>query len=144
MSRRGYISFFLMLTLLVISLLIIYYLVRANFFTNSNLFWIGGIAGVSICTFLISTITLLFLSITKAVSTKKFKLTVSMLILSALSFAVIYFSGGYSMDSDVWWYGAIAGFLSCLSLALLILAFYIGYRLLRGRPFPTFGIPTPI
>lgn len=114
-----------MLTLLAIILLIIYYLVRANFYTNSNLFWIGGIAGVSVCAFLISTTLLLFLSITKAVSTKKFKLTVSMLILSALVFAIIYFTGWHSMDSDIWWYGAIAGFLSCLSLALLILAFYM-------------------
>jgi hypothetical protein len=131
MNRRGYISFFLMLSLIVISLLIIYYLVRANFFTNSNLFWIGGTAGVSVCAFLISTTLLLFISIKKAVSTKKFKLTVSMLILSALVFAIIYFTARYSMDSDIWWYGAIAGFLSCLSLALLILAFYMATKFLK-------------
>lgn len=130
MSRRGYISFFLILTLLVISLLIIYYLIRADFYTNSDFFWIGIAAGVSVCTFLISTIMLLFLSITKAVSTKKFKLTFILLILSALIFAVIYFTGWYSRDSDIWWYGSIAGFLSCLSLALLTIAFYLGYRLL--------------
>ena len=120
-----------MLTLLVMGLLIIYYLVNANIYTNSRMFWIGGTAGVSVCAFLISTTLLLFMSITKAVSTKKFKLTVSMLILSAFVFAIIYFTGWYSMDSDIWWYGAIAGFLSCLSLALLILAFYMATKLLK-------------
>jgi hypothetical protein len=130
MDRRGYIFFSLMLFFLAMSMTIIYYLVTANFFTRSNLFWIGGLAGVSVCAFLISTTLLLYLFITRAVSTKKFKLAVLLLILSALSFAIIYFTGWYSRGSDVWWYGAIAGFLSCLSFAFLVLAFHTGYKLL--------------
>jgi hypothetical protein len=130
MSRQPKLVFFsIMLVFLALCLAVIYYLTTRNFSSNSNLFWIGGLAGTSICVFLISTTLLLFQSITNA--TKKRKLTVIMLIVSALVFAIIYFAGWYSRDSDIWWYGAIAGFLSCLSLAFLILAFYSGYKLMQ-------------
>jgi hypothetical protein len=134
MGRRGYILFSVMLIFLAFSLAIIYYLLGTNFYTNSSLFWIGGTAGVLVCAFLISTTLLLYLFITKAVSTRKFKLTITTLVLSALIFAIIFkFIGPFSLDSDIWWYGAIAGFLSCLSFVSLVLAFFAGYKLLKYR-----------
>lgn len=130
MVKRSIIFFSLMLVFLALSLAVIYYLVTANFYTNSSLFWIGGVAGFSVSVFLISIVLLLFYFLTKTVPTKKFKLTILVLIISALIFAVIYFSGRYSMDSDIWWYGTIAGFLSGLSFACLASAVYVGYKLL--------------
>jgi hypothetical protein len=124
------------LILLCCSLTIIYYLVKANFYTG-GVFRYGAITGFLGCLFLVS-LTLTFSQMEKRGGlTKKHGLVFSMLILSGSVAATFYF---YKPgDSDIWWYGTIAGFLSCLSLALLILAFYMATKLLnivqaRSRP----------
>ncbi len=135
MDTKRYLLFFLMLIFLASSSAIIYYLIKANFYTNSNLFWIGAIAGFLGCLFLVSVSLLLFFFVARGVTAKKYGLLFSMLILSALGVVVIY-KGPFSLDSDIWWYGAIAGFLSCLSLISFILAIFIGYRLTHKINLP--------
>jgi len=51
----------------------------------------------------------------------------SMLILSGLVTAILIFFK--PADSDVCWYGAIAGFFICLLLAFLVLIIYLLFKL---------------
>ena len=125
---KRYILFFLMLIFLLSSSAITYYLIRANFYTNSNLFWIGAIAGFLSCLFLAS-VDMLISFILRGISTKKNSLIFLMLI-SFFGVTTIYFyKGPFSLDSDVWWYGAIAGFLSCIALVFLSFAIFIAFKL---------------
>jgi len=63
----------------------------------------------------------------KGLSTKKRGLVFSMLILSGAIAAIFY--SQKPGDSDVWWYGAIAGFLACLLLAFLVLIGFLFFKL---------------
>lgn len=120
------------LVLLASAIALIYYLV--NFLAKVNLLWyvgevswLGAIAGFAGCLFLLSLILTISLRATKRMSTKKHGLVFSMLILSGLVAAIFYY---YKPgDSDVWWYGAIAGFLSGLLLAFLALIGYLTPKL---------------
>ena len=132
MGRRDYVLFSLVVIFIAFSLAIIYYLAKSNLFSYATgVFSYGAITGFAGCLFLLSLILIISLRTTKSVITKKIGLVFSMLILSGSVAALLFFFK--PGDSDVWWYGAIVGFLSCLSLVLLILAFYISYRLLRWR-----------
>jgi hypothetical protein len=112
------------------SLAIIYYLVKASFFTNSDIFWIGAIAGFLGCLFLSSGAVILLLYLARGLTTKKNRPLLSILFLLALGVVVIYlYKGPFSLDSDVWWYGAIAGFLSSLALVFLSLSIFIAFKL---------------
>jgi hypothetical protein len=63
-------------------------------------------------------------------ATNRHSLFLLMVIFLVLSLAAVFylvkvrFSG-----SELFWYGAIAGLLSCLALISLILTIYIGYKL---------------
>ncbi len=63
-------------------------------------------------------------------ATNRHSLFVLMLIFLMLSLAVVFYlvKVGFS-GSELFWYGAISGFLSCLALISLILTIYIGYKL---------------
>jgi hypothetical protein len=130
MQKRRYLLSALMIILVASSLAIINYLVRANFYTNSNLLWIGATAGFLGCLFLAFAF-ILCLTIVKGITAKKNRLILLLLTL-ALGFTVFYlFKGPFNLDSDIWWYGAIAGFLSCATSVFLVLASYIAYKLIK-------------
>ena len=115
---------------LVASIIIIYYLVKADLFSHATgVFWYGAMAGFLGCLFLLSLILTIFAATAKGMLTKKRVLVLVTLFLSALATAVLYFFK--PGDSDVWWYGAIAGFFSCVVLALLTAAAYIAFKLMR-------------
>lgn len=118
------------LTLTVSSVAIIYYLATAKFYVT-GVFWDGALTGVSGCVFL-SLLCLLVLRVTwKDLFGKRYRLIILILVGSGLVTAVLLlFKPG---DSDVWWYGAIAGFLSYLSLILLVAAASIVYRLIKVK-----------
>jgi len=130
MAMKNYRVLVAILVLVVSAIAIIYYLAKSNLFSYATgVFWYGAITGFAGCLFLLSLILIISLRTTKSMITKKIGLVFPMLILSGSVAALLFFFK--PGDSDVWWYGAIVGFLSCLSLALLILVFYIGYRLLK-------------
>jgi hypothetical protein len=113
---------------LVASITVIYYLAKANFHAT-GVFWNGALAGFGGSLFLSSLILTIILIATKSTLTKKRSLVFLMLILSALVTAILwFFKPG---DSDVWWYGAIAGFFSCLVVVLLTVTAYIAYKLMQ-------------
>jgi hypothetical protein len=115
---------------LVATVTIIYYLDKVNlFFYATGVFWDGAIAGFAGCLFLLSLILTISLRTAKSMLTKKRGLVFSMLILSGAVTAILYFFK--PGDSDVWWYGAIAGFFSCAVLALLTATAYIAYKLMQ-------------
>ena len=115
---------------LVASVTIVYYLAKANlFFYATGVFWDGAIAGFAGCLFLLSLILTISLRTSKSMLTKNRGLVYSMLALSGLVTAILwFFKPG---DSDVWWYGAIAGFFSTAVLALLTATAYIAYKLIH-------------
>ncbi len=114
--------------LLVLSVAILYYFATSNY-SATGVFWSGSAAGFFTCLFL-SSLTLTFLLIkTKNASNKKRHLSFSLIVLLGSVTAVfIYFKPG---DSDLWWYGAIAGFLCCLLLVFLVLIGYLALKILK-------------
>ena len=128
MTPKKILLFLAVVIFLVVSITIIYYLFKANFHAT-GVFWYGAIAGFAGCLVLLSLILTISLRTTKRMSTKKHGLVFSMLIFSGLVTAILwFFKPG---DSDVWWYGAIAGFFSCLVVVLLTVAAYMAYKLLH-------------
>lgn len=120
------------LVFLAVTIATIAYLAQANFFTNSDLFWIGATAGFLSCLFLASAISTGILAIARGLSAKRLRLAVSTMISSALITIIIYFiRGPFRLDSDVWWYGAIAGFLGCSAIIFLALTIYTVYKLVH-------------
>jgi hypothetical protein len=114
------------LVLLVSAIAIIYFLAKANFHAT-GVFWYGATAGFGGCLFLSTLILTILIVATKRTLTKKHSLWFFMLILSALVTATLwFFKPG---DSDVWWYGAIAGFFSCLIFVFLVLIIYLDFKL---------------
>jgi len=115
---------------LVASATIICYLAKANlFFHATGVFWDGAIEGFAGFLFLLSLILTISLRTSKSMLTKKRGLVYSMLALSGLVTALLwFFKPG---DSDVWWYGAIAGFFSCAVLGLLTATAFIAYKLMH-------------
>ncbi|MCW4044794.1 MAG: hypothetical protein NWE94_04680 [Candidatus Bathyarchaeota archaeon] len=108
------------LVLLASAIALIYYFAKSNLlFYATGVFWDGAITGFAGCLFLLSLILAIYQRTTKDMSTKKISLVFSMLTLSFLVTAILFlFKPG---DSDVWWYGVIAGFLGCLLLVFLVL-----------------------
>lgn len=117
------------LVFLAAGIAIIAYLVQADFFTSSDLFWIGATAGFAGCLFLVSVFSTAIFAVARGLSAKRRGLFASVMISSALITIVIYFiRGPFRLDSDVWWYGAIAGFLGCLATVFLALTVYTAYK----------------
>ncbi len=129
---RKYTIISAILILLVLAIATIYYLAKASFFSyTTGIFWNGTITGSLGCLFLASFVSTIFLIATKYMQTKKYGLLFLMLILSGLLTAVLFsFKPG---DSDVWWYGAIAGFFSCLFLVFLVMIGYLALKLTRAN-----------
>ncbi len=98
----------------VASVTIVYYLAKASLFLNATgVFWDGAIEGFAGCLFLLSLILTISLRTSKNMLTKRHGLVYSMLALSSLVTAILwFFKPG---DSDVSWYDAIVGFLSAQS-----------------------------
>ena len=134
MAMKNYRVLVAILVLLVSAIAIIYYLAESNLFSYATgVFWYGAITGFAGCLFLLSLILIISLRTTKSMLTKKRGLVFSMLILSgSVSALLIFFKPG---DSDVWWYGAIAGFFNCLLLAFLVLIIYIVFKMKRNREY---------
>ena len=67
-------------------------------------------------------------------STKGYGFLALVLILLALSLAVVFYfvKVGFS-GSDLFWYGAIAGFFGCLFLVFITIAVYIAFKLSYKR-----------
>jgi hypothetical protein len=107
----------------------LFYFLNADFYVNSNLFWVGAVAGFLGPLVLTSLGLLLFSVLAKNGPPKGIVALFSMVVVLALSVVLIYRG---PLDSDVWWYGAIAGFLSSLSLTLFMLAIFVGYRLTKS------------
>ncbi len=108
---------------------IIYYLAKTNPFSYATgVFWHGAIAGFAGCIFLLSLILTIFLVTTKSLLTKKLGLVFFMFVLSGIITATSYLVK--PGDSDVWWYGVIAGFSSSFVSVLLIVTAYIARGLL--------------
>ena len=133
------------LVLLASAIALVYYLV--NFLAEVNLLWyvgevswLGAITGFGACLFLSTLILTIFLAATKRTLTKKHSLWFFMLIFSTLVTATLWlFKTG---DSDIWWYGAIAGFFSCLLLTFIILIIYFASKLRLVR-YSLPSLPTP-
>ena len=122
------------LVFLAASTAIIAYLAQANFFTRSDLFWIGATAGFLGCLFLASAISTGILATTRGLSAKRLRLLASTMISSAAITIIIYFiRGPFRLDSDVWWYGAIAGYLTCTAIVFLALTTYTAYKLMHRK-----------
>jgi len=114
------------LVLLVSAIATIYYLAKSNLLSYATgVFWPGVIAGFVGCLFLASLVLTFSLIAKKGMSGKKHGLVFSMLILSGLVTAISYFFK--PGDSDVWWYGAIAGFLGCLLVVFLAIVGFLVY-----------------
>ena len=128
MALKNYRVLVAILVLFVSAIAIIYYLAKSNLFSwATGVFWYGAMTGFAGCLFLLSLILIISLRTTKSMLTKKRGLVFSMLIPSASVTALLFF---YKPgDSDVWWYGAIAGFFSCLLLAFLVLIIYLVFKL---------------
>lgn len=134
MDMRRSILSLLAVVFLASSLLIMYYLLDSGFYTNSDLFWIGGLSGVFGCIFFVATIGFIFVFARQFATMKNW--LIGLMILSMVVWAVIYFvRGPFSLNSDTWWYGAIAGFFSCLAIILLSLAVLIFCRLYSKSRF---------
>ena len=115
--------------LLASAIAIIYYLAKSNLlFYATGVFWDGAIAGFAGCLFLSSLVLTISLRATRSMLKRGHGLVFSILIiLSGLVTAILwFFKPG---DSDVWWYGAIAGFFSCLLLVFLVTIGYLVYKL---------------
>jgi hypothetical protein len=126
MTLKRILIFVAILIFLACSIAIIRYVAEANFYTG-GVFWHGATAGFMGCLFLGSAILTIFQVAAKGLSTKKRGLVFSMLILSGAIAAIFY--SQKPGDSDVWWYGAIAGFLACLLLAFLVLIGFLFFKL---------------
>ena len=114
------------LVLLASTIAVIHYLAQANFHAT-GVFWYGAIAGFGGCIFLSTLFFTILLVATKRTLTRKHSLWFFTLILSTLVTATLwFFKPG---DSDVWWYGAIAGFFSCLLFVFLVLIIYLAFKL---------------
>lgn len=126
-AKKALLSVFALI-LLVASAAIIYYLVKANFYATGA-FWDGAITGVFGCILLVSLTLTFSLKSAIGISTKRLGLMLVILITSGLATAILlYFKPG---DSDLWWYGAIAGFFSCLSLVLLGVTVALVFKLIH-------------
>ena len=129
---RKYICLGAILVLFTLAIAVIYYL--ANFLAKANLLWyagevswLGAITGFAVCLFLASLFLTISLIAKKGMPRKKHGSVFLLLILSGLAAAILHsFKPG---DSDVWWYGAIAGFFSCLLLIILALIGYLVFKL---------------
>lgn len=128
MAMKNYRVLVAILVLLVTAIAISYYLAKSNLFSYATgVFWYVAITSLAGCIVLSSLILTIFSITTKSVLTKKRSLAFLMLILSGLITASLwFFKPG---DSDVWWYGAIAGLFSCLLLAVLVLIIHIVFKL---------------
>ncbi len=126
MTARRYGILAGIVVLLCFSIAIAYYLARANFYTG-GVFGYGAITGFSGCLFLMSLVLAFSLVSKRDRLTKKHGLAFSMLISSGSVAATFwFFKPG---DSDVWWYGAIAGFLFCLLIVFLVLIGFLVFKL---------------
>ncbi len=112
------------------SVTIVYYLAKASLFLHATgVFWDGAIEGFAGCLFLLSLVWTISLRTAKSMLTKKPGLGYSMLAISGLVTAILwFFKPG---DSDTWWYGAIAGFSVCAVLAFLAASAYTAYKLMH-------------
>jgi hypothetical protein len=132
MDLRRSILFLLAVVFLASSFFIVYYLLGSDFYTNSDLFWIGWLSGVFGCMLFVALIGLIFVLV-RQFATMKNRL-IGLMILSMAGLAVIYFvRGPFSLNSDIWWYGATAGFFGCLAAVFLSLTVLIFYRLFNKR-----------
>jgi hypothetical protein len=120
------------LVLLASAIALVYYLL--NFLAEVNLLWyvgevswLGAITGFGACLSSSTLILTIFLAATKPTITKKHNLWFVTLILSTLVTATLWLLK--PGDSDVWWYGAIAGFFSCLLLTFIVLIIYLASKL---------------
>lgn len=122
------------LVLLASAIALSYYLAESNLlFYATGVFWYGAIAGFSGCLFLVSLILTIPLMAKIGRLTKKHGLVFSMLISSGSVAATFYF---YKPgDSDIWWYGAIAGYLGCLLLVFMVLIGLLLFKL-KSRSYP--------
>ena len=128
MAIRNYRVMVAILVLLFSAIAIIYYLAKSNLlFYATGVFWYGAITGFAGCLFLLLLILTISLRTTKSTLTKKHGFVFSLLILSGSVTAILFFFK--PGDSDVWWYGAIAGFFSCLLLAFMVLIIYLVFKL---------------
>ena len=62
---------------------------------------------------------------------RKYTVLVAILVLLASAIAIIYHfaKANYYTGSDIFWYGAIAGFLGCLLLVFLVLIGFLLFKL---------------
>jgi hypothetical protein len=131
MAVKRSVLFFLMLIFLVSSVASIFFLLKTDFYFNSNLFWTGAVAGFLCPPLLASVGLVLFSVLLKNVPAKRLGFIIS--VIAVLGVVVILICEGFgSSDSDVWWYGAIAGFLGSLSLTFFILTVFMGYKLTKS------------
>ena len=128
MAMKNYKVLAALLVLLFSAIAIIYYLTKSNLFSYATgVFWYGAMTGFAGCLFLPSLILTIFKIATHWTLTKKHSLLLFTLVLSGSVTATLWlFKPG---DSDVWWYGAIAGFLSCLLFVFLVLIIYLAFKL---------------
>lgn len=64
-------------------------------------------------------------------ATKRFAILGTMLVLLALVIGIVwsFAKGQFYTGSDIFWYGAIAGFLLCLLLVSLVLMGFLAFKL---------------
>jgi hypothetical protein len=120
------------LIFLVSSIAIIYYLAESDLLSYATgVFWDGILAGFAGCLFLSSLFGTISLRAMRSRLALQHGLVFSIFImLSGLVTAILWFIK--PGDSDVWWYGAITGFFSCLVLVLLIATTLIAYKLVQS------------
>ena len=115
----------LIFILLALAVATIYYLAKSNlWFYATGVFWTGAITGFASCLFLSSLISAISLKAARGILARDYGYAFPILIvLSGLLTAAFWFSK--PGDSDVWWYGAMAGSLVCLPLVLVALSFIL-------------------
>lgn len=122
------------LILLVSAIATIYYLAKSNFLSYvTGVFWYGVITGFTSCLFRLSLILIISLKTAKTMPNEKRGLVFSLFISSGSFTAILFFFK--PGDSDVWWYGSIAGFFSCLVSVFFILIIYFVIKLNRNREY---------
>lgn len=64
---------------------------------------------------------------------KKLPVLIAILVLLALAIAVIYHfaKANYYTGSEIFWYGAIAGFLGCLLMVFLVTIGFLALKIVK-------------
>ena len=135
MALRKYAITVLAITILtIISGSIVLHFAKTKYYTGSEIFWYGAIAGFLGCLLLVFLVLIGYL-VFKPKAKWRILTLFAILVLLALVIGIVwsFAKGQFYTGSDVFWYGAIAGFLATLLLVCLGLIAFLAYRLMKKK-----------